>query len=75
MSWAKKKGPAAVLTEKKLEKKNILNNLIKMKTNIHFYKIIILYSTSCTIEDNLVRKLHTNLDKVKIFTLNYTLSL
>lgn len=34
MSCAKKKGPAAVLTEKKLKERNILNNLIKMNMNI-----------------------------------------
>ena len=34
MSCAKKKGHTAILTEKKLEEKNILNNLIKMNMNI-----------------------------------------
>lgn len=34
MSCAKKEGHTAILTEKKLEEKNILNNLIKMNMNI-----------------------------------------
>lgn len=34
MSCAKKKGHTAILTEKKLEEKNILNNLIKMNIEI-----------------------------------------
>ena len=34
MSCAKKKGNTAVLTEKKLKERNILNNLIKMNMNI-----------------------------------------
>ena len=34
MSCTKKKWHVAILTEKKLEEKNILNNLIKMNMNI-----------------------------------------